>query len=102
MAGQFRVGDIGSEINVTVTELGKAVNISSATTLLYKLKKPSGAVIERTPSFLNTGTDGKLQYLTISGDLDEDGPWIGQAFVVLSNGQWHTEMFSFPVGANLS
>ena len=102
MAGQMRQYDIGSVIRVTVKENGKPFNATGATST-FKLRKPSGAVAQRTGVFQTNGADGIVQYTTVADDLDEAGPWTGQIFLDFAvNAQWHTEPFNFTVGENLT
>lgn len=85
------VGDIGTVIEMTVTNQDDAVvDLSTATTKQIILKKPDGTKLTKTASFVTDGTDGKLSYTTASGDIDQSGPWQLQAYVVLSGGSWHT------------
>ena len=101
--GQFRLGDVGSLIRVTVTEKGSNKPLDVALAMhTFIFKKPSGEVIERVPTMTTNGADGLLEYTTADGDLDEAGPWQGQVFLVYATGQWHSDPFSFPVAGNLS
>ena len=81
------LGDIGTDLQITVTEAGTAVDISSAAVLEVLLTKPSGTEIARTASRLNGGTDGKLHYTTVAGDIDERGIWSYRARVTFSPSQ---------------
>lgn len=85
-----RVGDIGTVLRVTLVELVDGVetevDVSTASTKQIKLKDPSGNVTAKTASFYTDGTDGVLQYTTISGDFDEAGNWQMQPYVVLAAG----------------
>jgi hypothetical protein len=103
MAGQLRKLDIGSVIRATVKENGAIFNASGATIKTMKLRKPSGAVLERPAQFQTDGSDGIVTYTTVANDLDEVGPWTGQVFLDFAASQkWHTEPFNFTVGDNLS
>lgn len=90
--------DVGSLIQVTVTEGGVALDISDAVTKTLKLLKPNGVAIERDASFdAEGGVNGVLKYITVEGDIDYDGLWIGQVLIVMPDGRWHTDDFSFTV-----
>ena len=102
MAGQMRVGDIGTVIRISVKENGLPFNASSATVKTLKLMKPSGVVVARATTFESNGADGVLRYATVLADLDESGPWTGQVYLELPIGKWHTNPFNFVVGENLS
>jgi hypothetical protein len=103
MAGQLRKYDIGSIIRVTVKENGVVFNASAAIGKTMKLKKPSGAVMERPAEFQTDGVDGIVMYTTVENDLNEVGPWTGQVFLdFAASAKWHTEPWSFTVGDNVS
>jgi len=94
--------DIGTSFIATIVdEDGGVVNISAATTKEMIFKKSSGTVVTKTASFYTDGTDGKLVYATVDGDLDEVGTWKVQAFVTLTDGSWHSSIQSFAVACNL-
>lgn len=100
---QLRVGDIGKTIRVHVRNGTTAdEDLSSATTLTMKFRKPSGSVVTRDAVLTNTGVDGRAEYVTIAGDLDESGSWNGQLYVVTPSLTYHTTVFAFQVGSNLS
>lgn len=101
MAGQLRIGDIGTVIRIRVKENGLPFNASSATLKTLKLRKPSGIVISRATSFETTGVDGVLVYTTVLNDLDQSGPWTGQIYLEMPAGKWHTDPFNFMVGENV-
>ena len=87
MTDTININDIGTDLQVTITETDAAVDISTATTLQVILKKPSGPEVTKTASLLNTGTDGILHYTTVSGDIDEKGEWSYRAKVTFSASQ---------------
>ena len=79
-------------IDVTV-EL--AVDCSAATTKTLTTCSPTAVISSaHAASFVNSGTDGKLKYATVSGDMNEAG---GQWLVVFSSGKFYTQDFDFMV-----
>lgn len=99
---QLRVGDVGTTIRLTIKEAGSPLDISTATVKTFKLRKPSGVVVALPASFTGTGSDGKLEYVTATADIDASGPWMGQAYIEMGALKFHTTPFSFQVGENLS
>lgn len=99
----IRNGDIGTELVVVVVdEDGAVVDISAATTTQILLRKPDGTVVTQTAVLDTTGTDGKMKYTTVLDDLDTNGIWHIQGYVVLSSSlKWHTAVEEFRVRANL-
>lgn len=95
---------IGVVIICTITEDGSAVDVSTVSTKQIILQKPDGsAALTKTASFTNTGTDGKIQYTTISGDLNVTGIWNIQGAIVFSGGfSGRSDVQQFEVKGNLS
>jgi len=82
-------GDIGTEF---VVDTGS--DISTATTMQLKIKKPSGTIV--TWDCTQTQTT-KITYTTILNDIDEVGKYTGQAYVALPDWQGYGETFDFSV-----
>ncbi len=101
MASEIHVNDVGTKFLVTIKDDGVAVDVSSASSITMKFKKPDDEVISRTGTLDSTGTDGKVYYTTIAGDLDEAGLYKLQAVVNLSSGTYYTDIYSFKVHCNL-
>lgn len=103
----LHVGDVGTEIEVTLYDTlpdgsQVVVDISAATAIKIRLKKPSGDVIERDGQLKTDGTDGVAQYFTVEDDLDEAGEWQIQANVALPPaGRWSSCTDEFSVARNL-
>jgi hypothetical protein len=95
---KIHVQDFGVIFEVTIVEGGVAVDISAATTLTIKFKKPGGSTLTKTAVLSGTGVDGKMRYTTVSGELDQVGLWEIQAYLVspswtLSSSTEHFEVF---------
>ena len=101
MASQIQEGDIGTKLLVTITDNDAIVNISSATSLSIFIKKPDGSILTRTGTRQTDGTDGKMYYATVSGDIDTAGSYKLQGHVTLSNGSFYTSTVTFKVHLNL-
>jgi hypothetical protein len=84
MANVVHVGDIGTIIRFTVKDDGVIVNLSSATTITFYLMDPGGNVANKTGTLTTDGTDGKIEYTTTTGVIDEAGTWTIQAKVAQS------------------
>lgn len=90
--------DIAVTLILTVYEDGSALDISSASSLQFFLREPTGAVTTVTASFNSDGTDGKLKYDTVDGDIDTDGRWELQAGFQLGSWIGRTRPVEFDVG----
>lgn len=94
-------GDVGTVFEFTVKDGSVVVDLSSATIAVY-FRKPDGAVLTKTGVLLNDGTDGKMKYTTIAGDLSDAGDWSVQAGITISGGTWKTDIQHFRVFDNLA
>ena len=101
MASQIHKDAVGTKLLVTVTDDGSAVDISAASSLVIFIKKPDGTVLDRTGVLNTDGTDGKMYYLTVVGDLDVAGNYKIQGKVVISAGTFYTSISNFKVHCNL-
>lgn len=105
MSAQFLQKDaVGAVIEVTITEDGVALDVSTVTTKQLVFRKPGGTVITKTASFTSDGTNGKIRYVTEAGFLDEAGSqtWKVQGAVVFSGGySGRSEVVSFAVKPNI-
>ena len=101
MASEVHLNDIGTIFEVTLKDGGTIVDVSGATTKEIIFRSPAGVVKTNTASFKTDGTDGVIQYTTIADDLDEEGRWGIQGRIVLSTGDWKTDLDEFLVHRNL-
>ena len=86
----LRKNDVGTIIRWTAAEDDGVVNVSAATVKQVKLVKPDGTQVIR-PLVNSTkatdrkdGTDGRVEYVTVSGDIDQKGTYNWQLFFNLS------------------
>lgn len=104
---EAHVNDIGTIFRVTVNDTtstgGSTVaDISDATTITFTFKRPDGTTFSRSGSFTSDGSDGKVQYTTVDGDLDGAGTWSLQVLIVTSGGLTHnTSVATFRVFENI-
>lgn len=96
MTEQCYEGDVGTQMVYGVQEDAVTLAIQAATDLILYFRKPSGELLTKTAQFLTDGSDGKIYYTTIAGDLDEHGVWTIQSKISLSGGTHYgdTKMFS--------
>lgn len=99
---QIHVNDIGTIFRLTITdENGTAVDISGATTKTIYFRAPDNTLLTKAGSFYTDGTDGILQYTTVSGDIDQVGEWNWQAYVKLAAWEGYSEVLDFRVYENV-
>lgn len=99
---EVHVGDIGTIFRVTLYDGTSVVDLSSATEKLLVFQKPNRDSVAQTAAFYTDGTDGILQYQTVTDDLDMSGAWSIQAVVTLSSGKWSSSVGTFTVYDNIS
>jgi hypothetical protein len=99
---EVHLNDVGTIFRMTLVDSdGAAVDLSSSTQKQLIFQKPSGATLTKTAVFYTDGTDGKIQYTTQSGDLDELGEWKWQAYIVNPVGSWRSNIDKFRVYGNI-
>ena len=69
------------ELDVTDQD-GVAVDLSGMASKDIILKKPDGVTLTKPADFVTDGADGKIEYKTLTTDLDVKGVWSAQAIVV--------------------
>lgn len=86
---------VGLVVTFTVKRDGIPLDISTASTKNLLFNPPSGSLLTKAGTFVTDGTDGKLRYTTIAGDLDEAGVWEVAADIVMTgwDGQTSAERF---------
>lgn len=109
---EIRVGDVDTAFVFCVSDLSSDVydpsvdceppplDVSTATLEMH-FQKPDGTTVTVAATLVGTGEDGKIQYRTVSGFLDQDGQWKRQGLVTIPPGSWKTNIVCFTVHANL-
>lgn len=92
--GKVYEGDIG-----TVIELDVGEDISSSSTRRIYYTKPSGTTGFWAATLVGTS---RISYTTESGNLDEDGVWSLQAYIVTASGTWRGETVKLRVYAQFT
>jgi len=96
-------GDVGTIFRLTIKDTaGAAIDVSTASVKYIYFQDPSGVKTQKTAAFYTDGTDGKIQYTTVAGDIDEVGTWMVQGYVETSLGKFWTEKDSFKVYSTLA
>ena len=101
-ANEIHKNDIGTVLEVTIKDGPLVVDISAATTKNILLKPPTGTLLTKAGVYVTDGTDGKIKYTTIDGDLSVVGVWQIQGHVVTAGGEWKSDIMNFSVHDNLS
>jgi hypothetical protein len=99
-ANEIHVNDIGTVFTITLLDGTSTVGISTATTKNIIFGKPDGTSVIQTGTFTTDGTDGKLYYTSVSGDLDQCGFWKIQVHII-DSGAWRSDIGNFEVHKNI-
>jgi len=102
MSEQIHLGDIGTEFRVLVKDEGVAMDLSGVSAMYMKFRTPKHVKKTETPTFVNSGVDGLIRYISVAGFLSEPGQWDLQVVVELPGGsRWHTDIVNFHVHPNI-
>lgn len=97
---EFYEGNYGHIIRLVIRDQdGDVVDVSGASTKQVHLVKPDNTVLKKDATFTTDGKDGKIEYVTQSGDIDsgDAGHWMAHGLVEIPTGKWHTTQFGFEV-----
>lgn len=101
-ADEIHKNDVGVKFLVTVKDGSSVIDLSTATVIQLLFFKPSEAIVTKTAILNTTGTDGKMYYTSVAGDLNEEGTWSLQGYLENPAGSWHTDIVTFDVYRNLN
>jgi len=103
MSENIHTGDIGTIFIATIidSDSGSPIDLSASTARTIIFKRPVGEKINGTASLSTDGTDGKIQYSVVDGDLNMCGDWSIQAKVVGPGYTNYSEISTFTVINNL-
>ena len=105
----LQVGDTPDFIAILKDQDGAYINISGATTLEFHLKKPNGTKVTKTASRLTTYSgpnqaiveavqnSAVMHYQAVTTDLDVQGDWAIEGYIVIGAGRWTTSFVAFTV-----
>ena len=98
---EAHVNDVGTEIRLNVTDGGVPMDLTGATELTIRLRKPSNATVDKPAFLVGSATDGVINCYTAAGDLDEAGIYFVQARIVLAAWSGHSEKRQLRVHENV-
>lgn len=98
---EIHVGDTGIDFLITVMDGTSVLNLSLASATVLRLQKPSGEYITRNMRMHTNGTDGKLVYTFVGSDLDQEGTWRFQIYLIVGAEQKSSNISRFKVYPNL-
>jgi hypothetical protein len=101
--GPVFVGETGLPLVVQFTvSSGVALDLSNSSGRQLLLRKPGGSLLTHSGSLYTDGRDGRLKYVTASGDLTVGGNYEAQGFASPQSGVGrYSEVFTFSVQDNL-
>lgn len=95
----IHVGDVGTIFRVTVVETDgvTAIPVDTATEKKIYFQKSDGTRVVQDAEFVTDGSDGKIQYVSQTGDVDISGTWLMQGYVEIAEGKFFSEAVRFLV-----
>lgn len=78
-----------------------AIDLSAATTKRILFKKGNGEILTKTATFETDGTDGKVYYRSVSGDLTPSGTWQIEADLITPSYEGRSSTGIFKVEGSL-
>lgn len=101
MSAEIHVGNTGTVFQFQVLDQDSAAVPLGGHTLQMVFSRPDTTRLVVTPTFTTDGSDGYIQYSTISGDLNQAGIWRLQAVVTSGSRVWYSNALSFKVFPNI-
>jgi len=102
MLAEVHVNDIGTVFRIAIVDnTNTVIDISTATKLDFIFKKPDGTIMTKAGALFTNGADGIIEYVTLSGDINQTSKWKIQAHVILPTGEWFSTIGEFYVHGNL-
>ena len=98
---EIHINDIGTVFEITLEDCDGVVDLTGVSTITFRLTDPANVRTDKTGALLTDGTDGKVIYTTVDGDLHTAGTWKLQVYVALPTGQWNSNIQKFKVHPNL-
>ena len=86
-------GDVGTPIVLELisNKTNLVIDVSGSTAISFLFEKPSGDTMLRVGSLYTDGTDGMIEYVTVDGDVDEEGKWEAEGYVVTPTRKFFTK-----------
>ena len=101
---KIQLNDVGTKIVLEVYNGGSIINdLAAAVVRTITLRRPSGTSISSDGVLYTDGTDAKMYYLTVEGDINELGTWEAQGYIEYADGShfYTSPVSTFYVYANL-
>jgi len=99
---EIHVGDDGTAFISTIYDQDESVvDLSVATSLVFRFESPSHVSTDKTASPYLGGTDGQMVYITDSSTFTSSGKWKYQAIITFAGGVWYTNVVEFTVYPNI-
>lgn len=102
MPSEIHLDDYGTRFIFTIYDEDTAIyDISAADSFALIFVDPNNIKKTKIPSLYTDGTDGKIQYIIASGDLDTIGTWRYQVIVYEDSARYYSDIGTFKVNENL-
>lgn len=98
-----QLGDVAVALVVQIVDPdGAVINISAASNMKIKLRMPDGTTKNFTAVLYTNGSDGKMLYTTLAGDLGQTGTYQIQGKLSVGGGLKSSFVGTFDVLDNIN
>lgn len=106
IATTVRLNDVGVVFTVTILEpdpnnpselIVKDISTATVLEIILQTPNPDLTKVTKTAVFSTDGTDGKITFTSIAGDLDLAGRWFLEGEVTLPTGKFRSTRTHFDV-----
>jgi hypothetical protein len=95
-------GDWGTVLELTCKDGSAVVPLTDATWIKLRLTDPDDVNVVKDMVISNPpGTDGKVKYTFVDGEIDLEDTWQYQVKVLFPGGFWQSDILEFTVYENL-
>lgn len=102
LSQKIHMGDVGTVFEVQILQPDDTIySLEGAQTLTFTFQRPDGTFLTVAGALTTDGTDGKVQYITVAGDLNQEGIWLYQVYIEKDPVIKHTDVSKFRVYPNL-
>lgn len=93
---------VGTTFRQRCRENNAALDLTGASLLQFRFRKPDGTRFDRTATLDGVATLGVIIYVGQTGEFETPGDWCYQAHVTIPSGEWWGDVADFVILPNLA
>ena len=98
---EIHIENIRTKLRITIHDENGVRDVSDASSIEFIFTKSDGTKVEKNAEFVTDGSDGKVEYGFVSGDLNTRGQWRYQLRETQNSNVFYTDIGTFKVFPNL-